>query len=290
MRLLALLILATFARPALCDQSFEVTGRPPFEWPGTAQDTARANRLEKAKIESFINSFDPRRDGIRFTVDDFRFARLGQKVGLVASVDASGRDLAYALVVIQPRPGTAEGFWYIVLPSSPPHLLAQEIVDLDGDGSDEIIARDVVGGYQGASTFPVYWDSILHLSENGTFADVSARFPRYYQSRFMPQVALISGMLSEVSPQPRTGDLRWVLTELEYVRDKFERVINGRTEAGLDPALAWTEDADVRTAMLGIRVLGEIRTPRAISALNLLAASKNQGIAAAAKAELQGLR
>src|SRR5882762_2619315 len=94
---------------AYCLETFVVNGKAPFAWPSTPADAPRANRIPKEQVQSFINSFDPRHDGIHFDVDEFRFAVLQRNsIALVASVDASGRGLFYNLVGVQPR---SDGTW-----------------------------------------------------------------------------------------------------------------------------------------------------------------------------------
>jgi len=85
---------------------------------------------------------------------------------------------------------------------------------------------------------------------------------------------------------------RYPLAEIEYVRLKFERIVLGHTNAGLDEALAWARSKVSHLVTMGIWSLAEMPSPAASQELNKLSGSPVYGdsakLALARRARLLG--
>lgn len=79
---------------------------------------------------------------------------------LTAAVDSSGRSLFYGVIGVC---RVEAGYHHFMLESAPPHLLASEIIDLDGTGTNQLIVKHLVGQYHGASSAPIFWYSVYEI-------------------------------------------------------------------------------------------------------------------------------
>jgi hypothetical protein len=264
--------------------TLEATHR--LNWPESVADIPRANRIPQEEVARFLNSFRGQEKEPTLRPQEFRFAPIERgRIGLAATVDASGRDLFYAVVVILPE-GTR--FRRTILPSAPPHFLAREVVDLTGDGIDEVITKEPVAGYQGAQTDPIFWWSIFEF-RHGLPKDVSASFPEFYQRVVLPDLGYLEQLLALVRERdPRA--LRFQQAEVEFLRLKVRRKIFGEERAGLQEAIAWTETGDARLQELAIRALEEISGPQSLKKLEQLARSSDPLISQRANNALTRLR
>ena len=92
-------------------------------WPSTPAEISVANVLPIGTIESLVNAATEGTQLPHLKVQEFRFACLeAGKVQLIATIDSSGRDLFYAVILVS-APGTTPRF--TILTSAPPHLLAR---------------------------------------------------------------------------------------------------------------------------------------------------------------------
>jgi hypothetical protein len=265
-------------------ESVLLTGNPSFRWPNSTIDIPRANAIAAEKVVSFINALAKQLDRPSITVQEFRFARLEEgKIHLVATIDSSGRGFYYALAVISPE---GAKFRYTTLTSVSPHVLGGEVVDLDGDGRDEIIAKNFIAGYRGAQSDQIYWYSIYQW-HNAVPQDVSASFQQFYDRGALPQLTYLEHWLDLIAHGDHPEEVRLQKAQIEAVRLKYRRKIIGEKNAGIEEAKAWIESGNLDFQKLGIEALVEIPDPKADEALRKLAGSSNPGVARMAQYALQ---
>ncbi len=224
----------------------------PFGWPKIASSAIGANKLPLERVESFINSV---RAGLRgyaaAKILDFRFAPLEEGRFLLVA-DCGGR-VGSNVDVMAP---TAHGYEFTEIESDSILPLPLRIVDLDGDGVDELITSERPAGYMGASTPPIYWYTIWRFRD-GIPEDVSAQFPAFYRSFVLPQYEYLGDLLRRLQSEDAEGT-RVQLAEIEYIHFKFERIVLGRKNAGLEEALSWAGSHDMNMEVLGMSSLAEM--------------------------------
>ena len=173
------------------------------------------------------------------------------------------------MAVVAPE---GEGFRYTVLESDGGIPFPMRIVDLAGDGIDELItAQWPVGYHQGIP--PIYWYTVWQF-HNGMPEDVSDQFPQFYRGFVLGQLDYPERLLREVELHD-PAVVRTPLAEIQYVRLKFEHLVQHHTDAGLDETLAWARSQSPEFSEMGIWLLAEMPAPAAGEELAKLAASPN---------------
>lgn len=256
---------------------------PNFQWPGSRRAISKSNSTSKSAIQAFVTKVASEVGSPHLRVGSFLFAPLERGgPSLVATVDASGRGLFYGLVVISPGSG---GFRYCTLTSVGPHFLPAEVTDLNGRGLDEVIARALAGPYRGARTDPIYWYNI-YAFHDGEPKNVSARYPGFYRSLVLPPLVYLQNVFESIrTPIPpseaREYSRGWPdveLAEIGFLRLKYEHVILGNKNVGLDAALGWARSSNPDVAILGIRSLADMEAPRAWAEIDKLRSAPNYAV------------
>ena len=274
-------VVSSFLVPALFS-SETLWGAEQSAWPTNEVEIAAANSVSPASMEDTVNAIAEPAQLPRLKVGEFRFTRLEPgKVHLIATVDASGRELYFSVIVISP-PGTTPRF--VILNSAPPHLLASELLDLDGKGVDVLITKELVAAYQGSANAPLFWYSI-HRMNSGLLEDVSAVYPQFYRAMVLPVAGFVESALSS-----RTSDdkqkIEKYIAEATYLQFKYQRVVDGKTKAGLEAAVEWEKSDDPDIQMLAVKTFTELSLPRAIAGLEHLTRAPNFAVSQAAKMAL----
>jgi hypothetical protein len=254
----------------------------PFRWPMTLTDIPDANKTPIAVIEGLVNS-GPNPDGLpRSDVQEFRFARLERdKIDLVAVIDSGPRRQFFYLAVISKL---GMGFRRALLPSAPPHLLATEILDLDGNGISRIVAKNLVAGYRGSETDPVFWYTIYGILD-GMAKDVSAQYPRFYQTNVLPKSTWLERILASPE-QSNKRRIEEMSAEVAFVPLKYEQLIAHKPDQARSTALEWSVSPDARIQLLAIELLKNDDTARSLSALGRLSHSSDFEVSQAAQSVL----
>lgn len=257
-----------------------------LSWPGSMAGIPLANRMSSGEVTGFLNSFQTEEAEPPLRIEEFRFARLERgRIALVATVDVSGRGLFYGMLIVWPE---GSKFRRTILASAPPHLLASELVDLDGDGLDEIITKEEIGGYRGARTDQIFWYTIWRL-QGGKIEDVSSKFPEFYERCVLPELIYFSNTIAVAGHKgPDATALQQA--EIEFARLKFTRKILGEPDAGFPQAVGWSRSADAELQELAIRTFEEIPGSQSLRELEELANSSNSSISEAAKNALARLQ
>jgi hypothetical protein len=155
-------------------------------------------------------------------------------------------------------------------------LLVTDLLDLDGDGFDEVISSQFAAGYQGASTPPLYWYTIYSFKD-GLPHDVSRQFRDFYQA----QVVNWGYMLERLIMPPLGSDSKeskYVEAQIIFTRLEYNRKIVGESKAGLQEATDWADSPEANLQDLAVITLGEIKDPASIAVLKKLTTSKYQGV------------
>jgi hypothetical protein len=251
-RLVILAVMLLFPALAVCQETFTVPGVAHFQWPTGSASAFLANNTATSRIVTFINSLRSRVSGYGPTqCTTFRFARLERaKFYLVASC---GGRIESDLDVVGPG---ERGFHFTEVESNSTLPLPMSIVDLDGDGVDELVTGTWPAGYMGASTPPIYWYTVWKFL-NGKIEDASSRFPVFYRTFVLEQPAYVGNLLSRLQAADPKGTLV-PLAEIRYIHLRFERTILGKKDAGLDQALVWARSRQVSLQVLGMSSLAEI--------------------------------
>ena len=246
-----------------------------LRWPQTPRQLAVANRLPLKAVASALRSSSSGPGAVPNNLYGFRFAYLER--GRVYLVTSMGTRYGW-LGTLEP---VGDGkFQSTSLPAMPNGSLATSVVDLRGDGVDEVIGLTPVT-YRGAFGDPIYWYTI-YAFHDGKPEDVSAQFPEFYQTNVLPWLdylyrvydwirhtvpgPLLQGKLSELGP----GSPDIELAEIAFVRLKYQHVILGNKNAGLRRALAWVRSRNSQIATLGVRLLAQMTAPAAWAEIHKL--------------------
>lgn len=235
-----------------------VSGTATFTWPQSEASAVQANQLPPVSVESFLNSLREHVPGYSpIRLGGFRFALL-EKGRYCLMAITGGERFYWNTDVVAPQ---GQDFQYSEMIANYPFPLAMQAVDLDGDGIDELVTAEWPSGYQGASTPPIYWYTVWQF-RNGIPRDASAQFPEFYRGFALGQLSYLEEVLNALqSVEP--ARVRVPLAEIEYVRFKFQRVILGEKNAGLEQALAWVASKDSTLRSLGLWALAEMPSPAA---------------------------
>ncbi len=262
-----------------------VSGASPFVWPDTQESAITANKTPAAAIESFINSLRARvPQYLPIHIRSFRFDALEKRRFYLVAISGGDR-FSWNLDVLVPE---GQAFQYSEMTTNTPFPLAMQMVDMDGDGVDELVTAEWAAGYQGASTPPIYWYTVWRFRK-GVPHDASAEFPDFYRGFVLGQLPYLDellGKLQSVDP----GGVRAPLAEVEYIRFKFRRLILGEKNAGLEEALGWVESKNTTLQIMGIWSLSEMPAAEAAGELGKLTASPNLSDLAKAALARRGRR
>jgi hypothetical protein len=157
------------AAPLAAIRTRRVQVRATFQWPQSVQAAYAANRLPSKEVFAFLASV------LQWPADDlaplgeFRFAQLGP--GEICLVALWGFRLGSELEVV--CPATGGGYWDTSLGLESPGPLAWYVVDLDGNGIQEVISSEALN-----LPVPTYWYDIYSFSD-GQPENVSRRFPQF---------------------------------------------------------------------------------------------------------------
>jgi len=240
--------------PALsvCQETHRVRITAYFQWPQSLDSAIRATKMPTDRVEAFINSLRSGVPGYGPTqCATFRFAPL-EKATFYLVASCGGRIESDVEIV---APGEHD-HQFTEIESDSPLPLAMSIVDLDGDGADELVTGARPAGYMGASTPPIYWYTVWRFRD-GKPEDASANFPGFYRNFVLEQPDYVGELLSRLQPvDPK--EVRVPLAEIHYIHLKFERIILGNRNAGLEQALMWAKSRDVSFQVMGMSSLAEI--------------------------------
>jgi len=159
-----------------------VTPRHPLTWPRTSAEVAAANRMPRRAVASFLGTTSTVPGTVTAGIGGFRFAYLEpHRVYLVV---AEPTKAGVWLVTLSPV--GAGKFRQTLLNEFVNGTVATSLVDLQGNGVDEVVGRKPVN-YRGAFTDPIYWYSI-YAFHGGKPEDVSPRYPEFYRDVAIPHL------------------------------------------------------------------------------------------------------
>jgi hypothetical protein len=194
----------------------------------------------------------------------------------VASTDASGRGFFTELTFVFCN--SARSCIVGGVPADSPHDLSQELVDIDGDGIDELVVKELAGGYEGVQTIPVFTYSIYRIV-SGKAIDVSDQYVNYYESTLLPRMkSEVTGVMASTQ-QP---DREVVDALATMAQDDYQRRVLKRETAGLDHAESWAHSGNPRLETFAIQSLFTIKGQAADDALSELTHSEHKTTAALA--------
>ncbi|MGH9453177.1 MAG: hypothetical protein ACRD2O_04315 [Terriglobia bacterium] len=267
MRTVALLAIAMAllsAGPALSQEVHLVNVSPTFGWPVSVSSAARANSLPKADIGRFFNVALAHVPGYwspagtpPMKIRAFRFVPLER--GRFYLVLRGGDRWVQTYVLVPEKGSVRLADMQTVVAGS--LTLAMSTPDLGGDGADELITARWAAGYQGASTPSIYWYTVWRFHD-GVPEDASARFPGFYRQFVLREVDYPERLLSRIEAHD-AKDTTVPLAEIDYVRLKYQRTIQGHANAGLEQPLAWAESKNTGLFDLGVFSLAEMPAPAA---------------------------
>ena len=243
----------------------EVTDvKPNFAWPVPGRNARVDAPVTKEQMAEFLSAVSEELWGLPVRLGDFAFARMWPgRSPIVATYSASRFFISVAVV-------DWDGIRTLVhqLPAEWPYSLETELTDVDGDGLSEIITNTWALGYQGGSTKPIGWKRVLKARADYTFEDVSQRNRSYFEKRIIPELDQLNAKLdSKYEPGP---DLEQARAGVQYVRDKYRRMLYGEREAGLQNAQAWLQSSDSDIRHMGANALADINTQAAREILSRL--------------------
>jgi hypothetical protein len=271
--------------PQLCmAQSYQ----PPFPWPQTLEE-AKELKLSNANVSAIMNDGRTEPDptqGSFSVVDGFTFAQLERgKMYLVAVTDASGRDFFNYLQLRYCGSATCTD---AVVDAVPPHNLSEEVTDLDGDGVDEIVAKNWAGGYEGAATESIYTYMIYKIID-GKPVDVSDRYKSYYESTLLPRMKANITVL-RAQAVGHAEELERIDALDTAAQDDYQRRILKNSRAGLDHAKAWIHSDNERLRDYAVQTFTAISDPEVEQILTQMKADPNAATAKAASWALESWR
>jgi hypothetical protein len=219
-----------------------------------------------------------------YAINGYKFAPLEKnKLYLVAPTDASGRAFFTELTFI--HCDSSQSCVVGGVSADPPHNLSEELVDIDGDGVDEIVVKELAGGYEGVRTLPAFTYSIYRIA-SGQAVDVSDHYPGYYTSTILPRMkADADAVKAKTEQQSTTSPVADALIIL--VQDDYRRRILKQQTAGLEHATQWAHSGNERLELLAIRYLSTLQSSAADDALSELTKNPNKSTAELASIKLR---
>jgi hypothetical protein len=324
--MLVMKIVAVLALAGACfaqqTRSFEeefhktLTGGLPFMWPVT-MDQAANGTVRKEDVLRLLEQLYPADLAAGsmhpvYAMESFRFVSLEKdRIYLVAVTDITGRDFFNCLEIIL-CDGKKCDMWD--QHSDAENDLNEQLVDIDGDGVFEMITTELAGGYDGATSRPLYLYSIRKFM-NGDMVDVSSKYLKYFQDHILPKMEADKREVEKTfkflnAPKPiraqdsdrrptieeetalrqyEAHETKWkakATAELQYVQDEYHRRVLGEKTAGLENALRWAESDELEIKRFGIAVLELIESPLAAAAIQKLASSPDTSISERARMAL----
>ena len=265
----SLLYATVFLAVSACAQTVQVRVtdvKPNFAWPEPGQTPRVEAAVTVEQVTEYLSavseklSSDP-----SVKVQQFTFARLSPGRATLVARTASSSEYYYYVTVVD-WDGTSS--YVRVLPANPPYDLETELSDIDGDWLCEIVTNNLALGYQGAFTKPIGWKQVLKARADYTFEDVSQRNRSYFEKRVIPELDQLNAKLdSKYEPGPNLEQAR---AGVQYVRDKYRRMLYGEREAGLQNAQAWLQSSDSDIRHMGANALADINTQAARDILSRL--------------------
>jgi len=209
---------------------------------------------------------------VPMTVGDFKVVDLNGdgRPELVATVDYTGRNFFNTIAVVWQ---TRSGLRMRTIDTWNVETLEDALRDLDGDGKLEILAPQLLTPYLGVRPYAA-WTSVQALTGND-YADQSPKFRSFYEKTVIPVLQ------QQVEDARATGEKHNVEVA-EVALFKVMRV-TGDAKAGLQRALAWSEDADPLARIYAVSVLSDIDDRDAVQAITKLAADPDHEVASVAR-------
>lgn len=253
-----------------------------FRWPATSEEAAEL-KLSNKDVLKILNDVYGDNAAPLYAVETFTFVQLEPgKLYLVAAVDGSGRELFYGTNIAfckSPQLCTQQDIY-----DAPPHNYSEELVDLDGNGTKEIIAKHLAGGYEGGGSIPVFTYTI-HKVIDGKVTDVSDHYKAYYESTLLPKMKTD---LARVRAQfTDKNDQQIIDAAGSIAQDDYRRRILKQRTAGLENARVWVRSANRRLQDYALQTLSQIDDPAADALLSETSKSDDEHMAMAAKRELE---
>ena len=280
-----LLVAMIQSPPSLSGQQIlHASVTPSFRWPVSREAMAAANRSPKAQVQAFFSAVQQQIAGgtggaESLALDQFRFAPLGE--GKVCLAATAGERFPGLLEIICPSKG---GFMVTHLMDERMGLLVTDLIDLDGDGFDEVISSEFAAGYQGASTPPIYWYTIYGF-QDGLPHDLGRQFRSFYEVNVLRWGAVLERLIMPpLGSDSKEND--YIEAQIIFTRLKYQRKILGETKAGLQEATQWAASPEAGVQELAVTTLREIDDPASMSVLKELANSKYQGVCRSAVSAL----
>lgn len=253
-----------------------------FQWPSNSEEAAEL-KLNNADVLKVLNDIYGDNAAPAYAVDTFTFAQLEPgKLYLIAAVDGSGRALFYGTGIAyckSPDTCTEQGIY-----DAPPHNYSEELVDLDGNGVKEIVAKDLAGGYEGYASMPVFTYKIYKVID-GRATDVSLQYKAYYESALLPKMKADVARARAMFPDQKDQDIIDALAVL--AQDDYARRILKQPTAGIEHAKVWVHSGNRRLEDYALQTLSRIDSPESDAVLQDLTKSDKQSLAEAAAREIE---
>lgn len=278
--LLLVVILVQSSLCLLAQHTLRVAITPSFRWPESQAGIAAANQMPKPQVGTFMDLITKKAAGrLGYpslpVISQFRFARLAK--GEVCLAVTTGNRFPWFLDIICRVRGAFDDTSLMDERMGP---LAADLLDLKGDGINEVVSSTYAAGYQGAFTPPIYWYTIYHFKD-GLPHDVSSQYREFYQTALLDPLAMLERL---VMPPLGSGSQKnaYIEAQIEFTRLKYQRKILSETKAGLGEAIAWAETPDSNLQELAVETLREINAPASIAELHRLTDSRYQGVCTSA--------
>ena len=242
-----------------------------FQWPSTAKEAAEL-RLTNQDVLKLLNDIYGDNAAPLYAVETFTFAQLEPgKVYLIASVDGSGRRLFYGTNIAYCK--SAQSCTEQDIYNAPPHDYANDVVDLEGNGVKELIAKSLAGGYEGYASVPIYTYKIYKVI-NGKAVDVSSQYKAYYESTLLPRMKADLARTRAQSADKRDQEIIDALGMM--VQDDYARRILKESTAGLDHAKVWAHSDNRRLRRFAADALSHMDDVAADAILTEMAKSDDE--------------
>ena len=242
-----------------------------FQWPSSSKEATEL-KLTNKDILTVLNDIYGDNAAPLYAVETFKFAQLeAGKLYLIAAVDGSGRELFYGtnIVYCESAQSCTEQDIYDV----PPHNYSEELIDLDGNGVNELVVKDFAGGYEGGSSVNVFTYKIYKVI-GGKATDVSDQYKAYYESTLLPKMkADLTGVRAQFKEQSELEiiDALGIMAQDDYAR----RILKTPT-AGLDHAKIWAHSGNRRLQRFAADTLAHMDDPAAEATLTEMANSDDE--------------
>ena len=260
--------------------------RPSFQWPQTLAE-AKNLHLSIADASNVVNEgqLEPDPGNTFAVVNGFTFSQLERDRLYLVAVADTGK--GFFNFLIMKYCGTAACTEAMVR-AVQPHNLNDELVDLDGDGIDEIIAKEFAGGYQGAATQSIYKYTIYKVVD-GKPVDVSSRYKGYYESTLLPKMkANVAALRAQAAGSTKELEL---IDALDITaQDDYQRRILNNARAGLDHAKEWIHSDNEPLRDYAVQIFTAISDPAVEQILTQMKADPNVKTAKAASSALESWR